>query len=334
MTFTAAPSSAPPASSLALPWLDAFAAGRARASRATAAAHGLHLHAAGAAPAALLPREGRQGLRAHAVPGSRSRTSATTSRSSPACARDDPAFGPPRLDLQLPDRRPALRSAGRASATHLARSVRGRAHRRPDALPQPAAVVRRARPVVDPQRRAGAVGHVAVAGVRQAVPRRPARRGRRPRPAASQTARASSTPSATRPRRSRSGLGAGDREKLDEYFTSVRELEQRLAQAEEWSKKPKPKVEREAAAEHPELGRPHRPDAAAVRPDPPGAADRFDAAGHAHAARHERACRRSRACRSATTTCRTTARTRPRSRSSRPSKLEKMKTLARLPRRS
>ncbi len=39
------------------------------------------------------------------------------------------------------------------------------------------------------------------------------------------------------------GLGADDREKLDEYFTSVRELEQRLARAEEWSKKPKPRVE-------------------------------------------------------------------------------------------
>ena len=38
-------------------------------------------------------------------------------------------------------------------------------------------------------------------------------------------------------------LGAGDKEKLDEYFTSIRELEQRLAQAEAWSKKPKPKVE-------------------------------------------------------------------------------------------
>src|SRR5262245_24119403 len=38
-------------------------------------------------------------------------------------------------------------------------------------------------------------------------------------------------------------LGGGDREKLDEYFTSVRELEQRLARAEEWSKKPKPKVD-------------------------------------------------------------------------------------------
>jgi len=38
-------------------------------------------------------------------------------------------------------------------------------------------------------------------------------------------------------------LGANDRDKLDEYFTSVRELEQRLVQAEEWAKKPKPKVD-------------------------------------------------------------------------------------------
>jgi hypothetical protein len=38
-------------------------------------------------------------------------------------------------------------------------------------------------------------------------------------------------------------LGADDREKLDEYLTSVRELEQRLAKAEEWAKKPKPKVD-------------------------------------------------------------------------------------------
>jgi hypothetical protein len=37
-------------------------------------------------------------------------------------------------------------------------------------------------------------------------------------------------------------LGAEDRDKLDEYFSSVRELEQRLSRAEQWSKKPKPKV--------------------------------------------------------------------------------------------
>ena len=39
------------------------------------------------------------------------------------------------------------------------------------------------------------------------------------------------------------GLGSNDREKLDEYFTSVRDLEKQLASAEAWSKKPKPKVD-------------------------------------------------------------------------------------------
>src|SRR6185437_219134 len=38
-------------------------------------------------------------------------------------------------------------------------------------------------------------------------------------------------------------LSPNDRDKLDEYFTSVRELEQRLARAQEWAKKPKPKVD-------------------------------------------------------------------------------------------
>jgi len=37
-------------------------------------------------------------------------------------------------------------------------------------------------------------------------------------------------------------LGAGDRDKLDAWFTSVRELEQRLAANESWTYKPKPKV--------------------------------------------------------------------------------------------
>jgi len=36
---------------------------------------------------------------------------------------------------------------------------------------------------------------------------------------------------------------ADDRHRLDEYFTSVREVERRLTKAEEWSKKPKPKVD-------------------------------------------------------------------------------------------
>lgn len=40
-----------------------------------------------------------------------------------------------------------------------------------------------------------------------------------------------------------SSLGSDDREKLDEYAVSVRDLEKRLAQDEIWFKKPKPKVD-------------------------------------------------------------------------------------------
>jgi hypothetical protein len=38
-------------------------------------------------------------------------------------------------------------------------------------------------------------------------------------------------------------IGREDNETLDQYFTSVRELEQRLVAAEEWAKRPKPKVD-------------------------------------------------------------------------------------------
>lgn len=37
-------------------------------------------------------------------------------------------------------------------------------------------------------------------------------------------------------------LGTGDRDRLDAYFTSVRELERRLAASEEWTRTPKPQV--------------------------------------------------------------------------------------------
>ena len=40
-----------------------------------------------------------------------------------------------------------------------------------------------------------------------------------------------------------SSLGARDRDKVDEYFTSVRELEQRMTITDQWSQKPKPKVD-------------------------------------------------------------------------------------------
>jgi hypothetical protein len=46
-------------------------------------------------------------------------------------------------------------------------------------------------------------------------------------------------------RRLEKELGHSDREKLDQYLTSVRDLEARLQQSEGWVQKPKPKVERE-----------------------------------------------------------------------------------------
>jgi uncharacterized protein DUF1552 len=44
-------------------------------------------------------------------------------------------------------------------------------------------------------------------------------------------------------RRMNRALGTADRDKLDEYLTSVRDLEKQLALSEEWAKKPKPKVD-------------------------------------------------------------------------------------------
>ncbi|HKB06173.1 MAG TPA: DUF1552 domain-containing protein [Gemmataceae bacterium] len=54
--------------------------------------------------------------------------------------------------------------------------------------------------------------------------------------------------------RLRGGLGANDRDKFDEYFTSVRELETRLARSEEWAKKPKPKVDAKQPQDIPNPG--------------------------------------------------------------------------------
>ncbi len=39
------------------------------------------------------------------------------------------------------------------------------------------------------------------------------------------------------------GLGQQDRAKLDEYFTSVREVEQRMIKAQDWTRRPKPQVD-------------------------------------------------------------------------------------------
>jgi hypothetical protein len=39
------------------------------------------------------------------------------------------------------------------------------------------------------------------------------------------------------------GLGQQDRQKLDEYFTSVREVEQRMIKAQDWTRRPKPQID-------------------------------------------------------------------------------------------
>jgi hypothetical protein len=44
-------------------------------------------------------------------------------------------------------------------------------------------------------------------------------------------------------------LSQGDQDRMDQYFTSVRELERRMHSAEEWQHKPKPKVEATAPEE-------------------------------------------------------------------------------------
>ena len=49
----------------------------------------------------------------------------------------------------------------------------------------------------------------------------------------------------------RSDLGSEDRDKLDEYLTSVRALEQRMVIDESWAKKPKPKLNVEAPKDIP-----------------------------------------------------------------------------------
>jgi len=48
-------------------------------------------------------------------------------------------------------------------------------------------------------------------------------------------------------------LGQGDKSRLDQYFTAVREVEKRLLAAEEWEKTPKPKVDAPAPSDGEQL---------------------------------------------------------------------------------
>ena len=71
-------------------------------------------------------------------------------------------------------------------------------------------------------------------------------------------------------------LSKGDQQRMDQYFTSVRELEQRLHSSEAWEYKPKPVVNAQAAGRHRRHPRIRQQDAADVRRDEAGAGDRFD----------------------------------------------------------
>ncbi len=158
--------------------------------------------------------------------------------------------------------RPASGAAGRLPQQHLARPVRGRA----------SSAARRASPAWRCRARASACrGRAAV---------RPCRRMHwpssvfaqlflegRPDEVQAQARRlrdGQSILDAVRDqaRKMQPDLGAGDREKLDEYFTSVRELEQRLAQAEAVVEEAEAEGRCQAAAEHHKLRRPGRQDAA------------------------------------------------------------------------
>ena len=106
--------------SLALPWLDASGT-RAAALRqprppSRRAAWCASARRWACIPPFFFPEQAGQGLRAHALSGSRSRTSATTSRSSPACRIPD--VGPSHDSIySFLTAAPASRSAGPASAT-------------------------------------------------------------------------------------------------------------------------------------------------------------------------------------------------------------------------
>jgi len=52
-----------------------------------------------------------------------------------------------------------------------------------------------------------------------------------------------------RARRLQQGISTADRIKLEQYFASVRELEQRMLRGEEWAQKPKPKIDAQPPAD-------------------------------------------------------------------------------------
>ena len=143
--------------------LEIGARGRRRQSAAT---DDLHLCPAGFLPGEFHSQRDGQELRVVSVPGSAERVP----RRFHGHLRVGGNQRRPPGDRRLSDRR-----AGSGPARHpqrdLGRSVRGRAHRRRDALPQPGPLGGRARTVVYPDRRARAGAQLAVAVVRRDVSR-------------------------------------------------------------------------------------------------------------------------------------------------------------------
>ena len=136
-------------------------------------------------------------------------------------------------------------TAGRLSQHDLARPVRRRTHRRGQTrFQQPVAVGRRFWLVLDP------LGPLVPSELYPAERVRPAVPGRAgPMKSPTQERRLQDGRSildavGDQARRMQPALACSDREKLDEYFTSVRELEQRMATSQRMAKQPKPQGRR------------------------------------------------------------------------------------------
>ena len=76
-------------------------------------------------------------------------------------------------------------------------------------------------------------------------------------------------------------LSKGDQQRMDQYFTSVRELEQRLHSSEAWEYKPKPVVNAKAARRHRRRQGVRAANATDLRRHQARAGDRFVAPHHA-----------------------------------------------------
>ena len=271
-------------------------------------------------PAALLSREGRQGLRALAVPGGpQGFPRRLHGHLGPVASRRS---GPATIRIYSfltaaphPERRAGFKnsiSLDQFAAEHLHGQTRFAS------LPLSCegfglSWTRSGAP--------RAVGVLAVERVRQAVPRRPARRGR-----GAEARRLAGRPEHPRrgPRPGEDDAGGPRARAIARSSTSTspasanwnsgwrRPRRGRRSRSPRWT----PSRRRTSPNATDLIGQ----DAAVVRPDPPGVADRFDAAGHAATAGHQpRAADPGRVAR-AITTCRTTARTRARSSSSRSSR--------------